>query len=81
MKPIPERSYLKYYGRVDNHVEELLQKATTVPELITTPVAAEKKRNELLNAVRLGKRPRTDEESGKQSIFLASHFILCNASI
>ncbi|KAI8143187.1 hypothetical protein BJV82DRAFT_611703 [Fennellomyces sp. T-0311] len=65
LKTLPTRSYLRYHSALDKSITELLQKALTVPEVVHGPVTAEKKRNELLNAVQLGKRPRADEETPK----------------
>jgi len=52
--------------------QPLKNKINTVPELITGPIAAEKKRSELLNAIKLGKRPRSDyqEHEGKISLIV-----------
>ncbi|CAO3693492.1 unnamed protein product [Umbelopsis ramanniana] len=63
MQVIPVRHFLQYrtsYDAADDTIEPLKNKINTVPELITGPIAAEKKRSELLNAIKLGKRPRSD---------------------
>lgn len=44
-----------------NEIEDLIQKASTVPDIISGPVQAEKKRSEILNAIKLGKRPRDEK--------------------
>ncbi|KAI9279024.1 hypothetical protein BC943DRAFT_363931 [Umbelopsis sp. AD052] len=63
MQSIPVRHFLQYrtsYDAADDTIEPLKNKINTMPEIITGPIAAEKKRSELLNAIKLGKRPRSD---------------------
>lgn len=65
MKTFPKKKYIKYDlsqdPTSDNEVQELLKRALTVPDITTGPIMAEKKRNEILNAIRLGKRPRDEK--------------------
>ncbi|KAI8384562.1 uncharacterized protein BYT42DRAFT_265865 [Radiomyces spectabilis] len=64
MEKLPVRSYLNYATQdeeTDRNIDEMLHKIYTAPEIISGPVLAEKKRNEILNAVNLGKRPRPEE--------------------
>ncbi|KAL0076245.1 hypothetical protein J3Q64DRAFT_1825719 [Phycomyces blakesleeanus] len=68
MKVLPVRSYLrltKSTDALDRSVEEMVHKAYTVPDIIAGPILAEKKRNEQLNAIKVGKRLRSEntEES------------------
>ncbi|GAB5589561.1 hypothetical protein Unana1_04461 [Umbelopsis nana] len=63
MQSIPVRHFLQYrtsYDAADDTIETLKSKINTIPEVTIGPVAAEKKRNELLNAIKLGKRPHSD---------------------
>ncbi|CAO3688805.1 unnamed protein product [Umbelopsis vinacea] len=63
MQTIPVRHFLQYrssFDTADDAIETLKNKINTIPEVVNGPVAAEKKRNELLNAIKLGKRPRSD---------------------
>ncbi|KAI9494499.1 hypothetical protein BDB00DRAFT_761751 [Zychaea mexicana] len=64
LRTLPTRTFLQYYTAMDKTLA-LLHKATSFPDVVHGPVTAEKKRNELLNAIQLGKRPRTDEELPK----------------
>lgn len=48
----------------------LKSKINTIPEVTIGPVAAEKKRNELLNAIKLGKRPHSDYHEHESKYFL-----------
>jgi hypothetical protein len=41
-------------------VDDLIKRAMTVPDITTGPILVEKKRNEILNAIRTGKRPRDE---------------------
>ncbi|KAI7901351.1 uncharacterized protein BX663DRAFT_544123 [Cokeromyces recurvatus] len=60
-----KKSYIKFDLSDDlshsNKIQELVKKATTVPDLTTGPIQAEKKRNEILNAIKLGKRERDEK--------------------
>lgn len=47
----------------------MAQSAYTVPEMISGPVLAEKKRNELANAIRLGKRPRKEQAAPEGNVY------------
>ncbi|KAG2174868.1 hypothetical protein INT43_005930, partial [Umbelopsis isabellina] len=63
MQTVPVRHFLQHrtsYDATDDSIESLKNKINTIPETISGPVAAEKKRSELLNAIKLGKRPRSD---------------------
>lgn len=63
-KPV-QKSFLKYNLTEDTanaaEVQDLLKRATTLPDITTGPIMAEKKRNEILNAIQLGKRPRDEK--------------------
>ncbi|GAA5807910.1 hypothetical protein MFLAVUS_001290 [Mucor flavus] len=65
MKSFPEKRFVKYDLSQDPinraEVQDLLKRALTVPDITTGPIMAEKKRNEILNAIRLGKRPRDEK--------------------
>ncbi|KAI7857002.1 hypothetical protein BDC45DRAFT_436489 [Circinella umbellata] len=61
LKTLPTRTYLQYHSAMNKTIM-LLEKASSIPDVIHGPVTAEKRRNELLNAIHLGKRPRSDEE-------------------
>ncbi|KAG2208096.1 hypothetical protein INT47_010458, partial [Mucor saturninus] len=62
MKSFPRKKYVQYdlsqQSTDKSDVSELVKRAMTVPDITTGPIMAEKKRNEILNAIRLGKRPR-----------------------
>ncbi|KAI7863337.1 hypothetical protein BDF14DRAFT_1845206 [Spinellus fusiger] len=63
MQVLPVNTYLRFQinsDTVGKAVEEMMQRIYTTPEITSGPVLAEKKRNELLNAISLGKRPPTD---------------------
>ncbi|KAG2221968.1 hypothetical protein INT45_010492 [Circinella minor] len=62
LKTLPTRTYLQYHSTMNKSIMELLEKASSIPDVVHGPVTAEKRRNELLNAIHLGKRPRSDEE-------------------
>ncbi|KAI9010398.1 hypothetical protein CLU79DRAFT_710538 [Phycomyces nitens] len=65
MQTLPVQSYLRYTSSGDPiDRSEMVHRSYTVPEIITGPVLAEKKRNEQLNAVKIGKRPRTENTEG-----------------
>ncbi|KAF7724321.1 hypothetical protein EC973_001167 [Apophysomyces ossiformis] len=60
----PTKSILKLHSLPDSNdraIEDMLSKVYSIPEIVTGPVSAEKKRNETINAIKLGKRPRTEE--------------------
>ncbi|KAG2235906.1 hypothetical protein INT48_008209 [Thamnidium elegans] len=61
----PKPRFVKYDLSQDpiHHaeVQDLVKRALTVPDITTGPIMAEKKRNEILNAIRLGKRPRDEK--------------------
>ncbi|ORY94562.1 hypothetical protein BCR43DRAFT_564854 [Syncephalastrum racemosum] len=59
MKKPAKRQYLQLLSD-DPSVTTMAQSAYTVPEMTSGPVLAEKKRNELANAILLGKRPRKE---------------------
>ncbi|KAI9316011.1 hypothetical protein BX666DRAFT_1859656 [Dichotomocladium elegans] len=61
LKTVPERMFLQL-SKTDKTIEVSRpgHKAYTVPEIGSGPIQAEKKRNEALNAIRLGKRSRSD---------------------
>ncbi|KAI9262502.1 hypothetical protein EDC94DRAFT_640649 [Helicostylum pulchrum] len=65
MKSFPKKRFVKYDLSQDPinraEVQDLLKRALTVPDITTGPIMAEKKRNEILNAIRLGKRPRDEK--------------------
>lgn len=62
MQKLPKKSYIKFKDvEHKSEIEDLIQKASTVPDIITGPIQAEKKRNEVLNAIKLGKRPRDEK--------------------
>ncbi|KAG0184777.1 hypothetical protein DFQ28_010518 [Apophysomyces sp. BC1034] len=66
MEVQPTKSILRLHSRPDSNdraVEDMLQRLYSIPEIITGPVLAEKKRNEMINAVKLGKRPRNEQET------------------
>lgn len=60
-----EKTFIKYDLSEDptnlTEVQDLLKRAMTVPDIATGPIMAEKKRNEILNAIQLGKRPRDEK--------------------
>ncbi|KAL7314875.1 hypothetical protein PS15m_006390 [Mucor circinelloides] len=65
MKHFPKRTYLKFDLSEDetraHEIRELIKRASVAPDISTGPVQAEKKRNEILNAIRLGKRERDEK--------------------
>ncbi|KAK4509049.1 uncharacterized protein ATC70_007399 [Mucor velutinosus] len=65
MKYFPKRTYLKFDVSEDetrkHEIRELIKRASVAPDISTGPVQAEKKRNEILNAIRLGKRERDEK--------------------
>lgn len=75
MKSFQKKKFIKYdlsQDPIDNtDVQDLLKRAMTVPDITTGPIMAEKKRNEILNAIRLGKRPR-DQKFESECKFLFS---------
>jgi hypothetical protein len=46
---------------INAEVQDLLERSLTVPEIATGPIMAEKKRKEIINAIKLGKRPRDEK--------------------
>lgn len=72
-KPV-QKSFLKYNLSEDTanatEVQDLLKRATTLPDITTGPIMAEKKRNEILNAIQLGKRPRDEKFEAECKCFL-----------
>lgn len=66
MNSVPKtKKFVKYNLSQDPEnnaeVQDLLKRSLTVPEITTGPIMAEKKRNEILNAIKLGKRPRDEK--------------------
>ncbi|KAL9539051.1 hypothetical protein MBANPS3_010498 [Mucor bainieri] len=65
IKYFPKRTYLKFDVSDDetrqHDIRELIKRASVAPDISTGPVQAEKKRNEILNAIRLGKRERDEK--------------------
>ncbi|KAF1797836.1 hypothetical protein FB192DRAFT_1289372 [Mucor lusitanicus] len=65
IKYFPKRTYLKFDVSEDetrqHEIRELIKRASVAPDISTGPVQAEKKRNEILNAIRLGKRERDEK--------------------
>ncbi|KAI8877025.1 hypothetical protein K501DRAFT_326748 [Backusella circina FSU 941] len=64
-KYFPQKKYLQYNipseeETVTMEVDDLIKRAMTVPDITTGPILVEKKRNEILNAIRTGKRPRDE---------------------
>jgi hypothetical protein len=58
----PQKRYIQYSSNSKmNEIETLLNRILTVPDIITGPIMAEKKRNEILNAIKLGKRERDEK--------------------
>lgn len=58
----PPKRYIQYSSNSKmNEIETLLNRILTVPDIITGPIMAEKKRNEILNAIKLGKRERDEK--------------------
>ncbi|CEP13250.1 hypothetical protein [Parasitella parasitica] len=65
LKFFPKRKFLKFDVSSDEtrqtEIRELIKRASVAPDISTGPVQAEKKRNEILNAIRLGKRERDEK--------------------
>ncbi|KAI8636440.1 hypothetical protein BD408DRAFT_426142 [Parasitella parasitica] len=65
LKFFPKRKFLKFDVSDDptrqNEIRELIKRASVALDISTGPVQAEKKRNEILNAIRLGKRERDEK--------------------
>ncbi|RCI04655.1 hypothetical protein CU098_011851 [Rhizopus stolonifer] len=58
----PRKKYIQYSNTTKmNEMEALLNRILTMPDLLTGPIMAEKKRNEILNAIKLGKRERDEK--------------------
>lgn len=65
MKFFPKRTFLKFDVSGDetrrDEIRELIKRASVAPDISTGPIQAEKKRNEILNQIRLGKRERDEK--------------------
>jgi poly-D-alanine transfer protein DltD len=75
MKSFSKRPFIKFDLTDDpirsTEINDLVKKATTIPDIATGPIQAEKKRNEILNAIRLGKRPRDEKFEAECKIYLS----------
>ncbi|KAI8091039.1 uncharacterized protein B0P05DRAFT_568982 [Gilbertella persicaria] len=64
-KLFPKRSYIKISLPQEDaqsiEMQDLVRKASNIPDIATGPIQAEKKRNEILNAIKLGKRQRDEK--------------------
>ncbi|KAI9277385.1 hypothetical protein BY458DRAFT_504795 [Sporodiniella umbellata] len=61
-KLFPPKNYIQYNNKSkSNEMAVLLNRVLTMPDLLTGPIMAEKKRNEILNAIKLGKRERDEK--------------------
>ncbi|CAO3649998.1 unnamed protein product [Cunninghamella echinulata] len=67
MKVVPTRKYLDFKISEDEQeaIHELIQRIHTVPDIVSGPIAAEKKRNEISLAIKLGKRPASDQHEAE----------------
>ncbi|KAI9476023.1 MAG: hypothetical protein EXX96DRAFT_601797 [Benjaminiella poitrasii] len=65
LKHAQQKKYIKFDLSDDpksrSEIQELVKKVVTVPDITTGPIQAEKKRNEILNAIKLGKRERDEK--------------------
>jgi hypothetical protein len=79
MKLFSKRPYIKFDLTDDptlsTEIDDLVKKATTVPDIATGPIQAEKKRNEILNAIKLGKRSRDEKFEAERKLFYKSLLI------
>ncbi|CEI94342.1 hypothetical protein RMCBS344292_08554 [Rhizopus microsporus] len=57
----PQKRYIQFDNNKAQEIKNLLMRIQTVPDIITGPIMAEKKRNEILNAIKLGKRERDEK--------------------
>lgn len=73
MKLFSKRPFLKLDLTNDPtataEINDLVKKATTVPDISAGPIQAEKKRNEILNAIKLGKRLRDEKFEAECKLF------------
>ncbi|KAI8336245.1 hypothetical protein BC941DRAFT_514422 [Chlamydoabsidia padenii] len=67
MEKVPDRLYLDYTISKSEQlaIQDLVQRVNTQPDIISGPIAAEKKRNEIGLAIKLGKRPETDQHEAE----------------
>ncbi|SAM08985.1 hypothetical protein [Absidia glauca] len=67
MTKVPDRHYLDYSISATEQaaILDLVQRVTTQPDITSGPIAAEKKRNEIGLAIKLGKRPETDQHEAE----------------
>ncbi|OBZ82682.1 hypothetical protein A0J61_09265, partial [Choanephora cucurbitarum] len=65
MKLFPQHTYIQFDLPKEDpqsiEMLDLVRKAAFIPDIATGPVQAEKKRNEILNAIKLGKRERDEK--------------------
>lgn len=68
MVKVPDRHYLDYSISATEQasIHDLVQRVTTQPDIMSGPIAAEKKRNEIGLAIKLGKRPETDQHEAER---------------
>ncbi|CAO3598172.1 unnamed protein product [Absidia cylindrospora] len=67
MQKVPDRAYLDYSISKSEQqaMHDLIHRVHTQPDIISGPIAAEKKRNEIGLAIKLGKRPETDQREAE----------------
>ncbi|KAI8096466.1 uncharacterized protein BX664DRAFT_258642 [Halteromyces radiatus] len=67
MQKVPTRTYLDYnISKTEQQsMGDLIQRVHTQPDIISGPIAAEKKRNEIGLAIKLGKRPESDQHEAE----------------
>ncbi|ORZ17937.1 hypothetical protein BCR42DRAFT_412803 [Absidia repens] len=67
MQKVPDRAYLDYSISKSEQqaIHDLIHRVHTQPDIISGPIAAEKKRNEIGLAIKLGKRPETDQHEAE----------------
>jgi hypothetical protein len=75
MTKVPDRHYLDYSISATEQaaIHDLVQRVTTQPDITSGPIAAEKKRNEIGLAIKLGKRPETDQHEAERKSSQTSH--------